>query len=102
MTALHPRKLVTVVCEAALERAVLDTLRAAGAGGYTATEARGRGSRGERAGDWEGSRSIEIQVLCDADTAGRLVEALLGRYSADFALTLWVSDVAVARPEKFP
>jgi nitrogen regulatory protein PII len=102
MTALHPRKLVTVVCEAALERAVLDTLRAAGAGGYTATEARGGGSRGERAGDWEGSRSIEIQVLCDADTAGRLVEALLGRYSADFALTLWVSDVAVARPEKFP
>lgn len=101
MTALHARKLVTVVCETALERRVLETLREAGAGGYTMSDVRGGGTRGERSGDWEGGRSVEIKVLCDEVTAGKIVDALLARYSADYALTLWVTDAAVARPGKF-
>lgn len=101
MNQLHGRKLVTVVCESSLEPRVLETLREAGAGGYTIAEVRGSGARGVRAGDWEGGRSVEIQVLCDEPTAQRLVERLLERYSADYALALWVAEVAVARPEKF-
>lgn len=101
MTALHARKLLTVVCETALERRVLEALREAGAGGYTMTDVRGGGARGERGGDWEGGRSVEIKVLCDERTAQRLVDTLFARYSADYALALWVSDAAVARPEKF-
>lgn len=101
MTALHVRKLVTVVCETALERRVLETLRECGAGGYTMTDVRGGGARGERGGDWEGGRSIEIKVLCDESTAQGIVEALLERYSADYALALWVTDAQVARPQKF-
>lgn len=101
MTQLHARKLVTVVCETALERRVLETLREAGAGGYTMSDVRGGGARGARDGDWEGGRSVEIKVLCDAGTAQTLVAALLERYSADYALTLWVVDAAVARPGKF-
>lgn len=101
MKQLHARKLVTVVCESALEARVLETLREAGAGGYTLADVRGGGARGVRAGDWEGGRSVEIQVLCDEPTAQRLVETLLERYSADYALALWVADVQVARPEKF-
>ena len=101
MTALHARKLVTVVCEASLEPRVIEALREAGASGYTAGEVHGGGARGERGGDWEGARSVEIKVLCDAGTAQRLADALISCYSTDFALTLWVSDVAVARPAKF-
>ena len=101
MTALHARKLVTVVCETALERRVLESLREAGAGGYTMSDVRGGGARGERGGDWEGGRSVEIKVLCDERTAQKIVDALLERYSADYALTLWVTDAAVARPGKF-
>lgn len=101
MKQLHSRKLVTVVCESSLERRVLETLREAGAGGYTLADVRGGGARGVRSGDWEGGRSVEIQVLCDVSTAERLVERLLERYSADYALALWVADVSVARPEKF-
>lgn len=101
MTALHKRRLVTVVCESALERRVLDTLREAGAGGYTMGDVRGGGARGERGGDWEGGRSVEIKVLCDERTARAIVDALLERYSADYALTLWVIDADVARPGKF-
>ena len=101
MNPLHARKLVTVVCETALERRVLETLREAGAGGYTMSDVRGGGSRGERGGDWEGGRSVEIKVLCDASTAQTIVDTLLERYSADYALTLWVTDASVARPGKF-
>ncbi len=102
MSALHPRKLLTLVCEAALERRVLEVLREAGASGYTLGDVRGGGARGERGGDWEGSRSVEIKVLCDAGTAQRVVDEIMRRYGPDFALTLWVSDVAVVRPGKFP
>jgi hypothetical protein len=91
MRALHRRKLVTVVCETALERHVLTLLRSHGAD-YTLSDVRGGGSRGERGGDWEGRRSVEIKVICDEATAERIVEALLERYSADYALTLWVID----------
>ncbi len=101
MTPLHVRKLVTVVCETSLERRVLATLREAGASGYTMADVRGGGSRGERDGDWEGGRSVEVKVLCDEATAQRLVDALIQRYSADYALALWVVDAAVARPAKF-
>jgi len=101
MTALHARKLLTVVCETALESRVLETLRAAGAGGYTLSDVRGGGARGERGGDWEGGRSVEVKVLCDERTAQKIVDALLARYSTDYALTLWVTEAAVARPGKF-
>ena len=76
MKQLHARKLVTVVCESALEARVLETLREAGAGGYTLADVRGGGARGVRAGDWEGGRSVEIQVLCDEPTAQRLYASL--------------------------
>lgn len=102
MSPLHPRKLLTIVCETALERRVLQTLREAGASGYTLSDVRGDGARGERGGDWEGGRSVEIKVLCDAGTAQRVVDAIMQRYGPDYALALWVSDVAVVRPGKFP
>ena len=102
MSAMHPRKLVTIVCETALERLVLQALRDAGASGHTVGDVRGGGSRGERDGDWEGGRSVEIKVLCDAGTAQRIVDALMQRYGPDYALALWVSDVQVVRPGKFP
>lgn len=102
MSTLHPRKLLTIVCETALERRVLEALRDAGASGYTLSDVRGGGARGERGGDWEGGRSVEIKVLCDDGTARRVVDEVMRRYGPDYALTLWVSDVAVVRPGKFP
>lgn len=102
MSTLHPRKLLTIVCETALERRVLEALRDAGASGYTLSDVRGGGARGERGGDWEGGRSVEIKVLCDEGTARRVVDEVMRRYGPDYALTLWVSDVAVVRPSKFP
>ena len=97
----HARKLLTVIAEAALERALVAEVRHAGALGYTIAEVRGAGQAGERAGDWEGERSIEFRVVCDEATAGVIADRVMGRYARDYSLVLYLSDVQVRRAERF-
>lgn len=96
------RKLVTVIAESALERALVADVKQMGASGYTISEVRGGGATGERAGDWEGERSIEMRILCDAPLAERLAAHVMQRYSADFSLVLYVIDAQVVRAARFP
>ena len=42
----HARKLLTIIAEASLERALVAEVRGAGAGGYTISEVRGGSSGG--------------------------------------------------------
>lgn len=98
---LTDRKLLTVVAEEALERRVVEDLREAGVGGYTIVPARGAGARGERPADWEQSRSIKVEVVCDEATAIALAQQLHDRYFADYAIVVWLEDVQVLRPDKF-
>lgn len=95
------RRLVTVVTEALLEPALTRELDALGVSGYTITDARGRGSRGARRSGWRESTNIRLEVLCSAELAHRLVEALREKYYADYAMVLWHQPVEVLRPEKF-
>ena len=97
----HARKLLTVIAEAALERKLVDEARQLGIGGYTITEVRGGGAHGVRAGEWEGERSMEFKVLCEASVAERLAAQLMQRYSAHYALVLYALDAGVMRAEKF-
>lgn len=96
------RKLVTVIAESALERALIADVKQIGASGYTISEVRGGGLTGERAGDWEGERSIEVRILCDAPLAERMAEHIMRRYAANFSLVLYVTDAQVVRAERFP
>lgn len=95
------RKLVTMVCEASLEEALLSELEALGARGYTVTDARGKGSRGRRDATWGPLANIRIEVLCNAETANAICVALRERYYDDYSMVLFVSDVEVLRPDKF-
>lgn len=63
------RKLLTIVCEAALEETLLSEIEALGARGYTVTDARGKGSRGRRDATWGPLANIRVEVLCTAETA---------------------------------
>lgn len=97
----HPRKLLVVICEAALERPLVEDALRLGAVGYTIGEVRGSGRGGAREGAWEADRSIEVKIVCEVDLAERLASHLLATYGEHYAITLYLADVAVLRPEKF-
>ena len=98
----HARKLLTIIAEAALERALVAEVRDAGGGGDTIAEVRGGGGSGERAGDWEGERSIEFRVICDEALAGRIADRVMARYANHYSLVLYLTEVGVRRVERFP
>lgn len=95
------RRLVTIVTEAALESRLIEDLEHLGAQGYTITEARGKGHRGVRAGSWDASANIRLEVVCDAEVAAAIADHMRMRYYNDYAMILFASDVDVLRPEKF-
>jgi len=93
----HPRKLVVIITESALEKALTRDVLQLGAHGYTVSDVRGRGSRGARQAD----RNIRLEVICDAAVAEKIAQHMREKYYADFAMTLFVADIGVLRPEKF-
>ncbi len=98
----HSVKLVTVICEAALERQIArDLTRELGATGYSLSEVRGRGARGEQDARWSPSSNIRIEVLCEPATAGRIIDTLFERYSRNYGMIAWQVDVEVSRGFNF-
>ena len=85
-----------------MERALIAEVREAGGGGYTISEVRGGGGSGERAGDWEGDRSVEFRVICDEALAGRIADRVMARYATHYSLVLYLTEVGVRRAERFP
>jgi nitrogen regulatory protein P-II 2 len=97
----HPKQLLVIIAEAALEKNLVRDARQFGAHGYTITEVRGGGERGEREARWEADRSIEIKVIAEAAVAERLARHVLATYAPHYALTMFTTDVGVFRAEKF-
>lgn len=92
--------LLTVVAESLLENRLLHEVAESGATGWTVSPARGQGSRGVRASDWEGG-NIRLEVLCPPDVADRLLHVLEADYFAHYAVVAFVHPVEVLRGEKF-
>jgi nitrogen regulatory protein PII len=97
----YPRRLLTVVTEAVLERELLGELDALGVRGYTITDARGKGSRGRRQSDWSQEGNIRIEMVCEPALAERVAQHLRDRYYDHYAMILFLQDVSVLRSEKF-
>ncbi len=95
------RKLLTIICEAGLEKELTNCIGAAGASGYTVTDARGKGAHGLRDASWSDNANIRIEVLCDELVASALLDKLLNDYYQNYTLVTFVSDVGVLRPFKF-
>lgn len=96
-----PRRLLTVVTEAVLERELVAELEALGVRGHTITDARGRGSRGRRQSDWAQDGNIRLEVVCEPALAERVAARLRERYYDHYAMILFMQDVNVLRPDKF-
>lgn len=97
----HPRKLLVIIAEAALERALLEDAKRLGAQGYTVADVRGSGRHGERAGSWDGDRNIEVKVIATPPVAEAIASRVLEAYCPNYSVSLFLSDVEVLRPEKF-
>jgi nitrogen regulatory protein PII len=95
------RKLITVITESNLERDLVKEIESLGVGGYTITDARGRGDRGLRASHWGHSSNIRVEIACDTPLAEKLLARLREKYYEHYAMIMWVQDVEVLRPEKF-
>ncbi len=103
MTALHkhPRILLVIVAEAALERPLVREVRQQGARFWTVTEVHGAGLEGVRDGDWEADRTIELKVICDQTVADAIAHQVMAVYAPHFSVGLYFSEVSVLRPERY-
>jgi hypothetical protein len=95
------RKLLTIICEIDIERKLSDDVMALGAHGYTVTEARGRGTHGERDAAWGPSGNIRMEVICEEAVARAIAAHLEKTYFANFSMVLYMADVEVLRGGKF-
>lgn len=97
----YTRRMITIVTEAALERALVTELEALGVKGFTITDARGKGSRGTRQSDWVQEGNIRVEVICDPALADRIAGHVRDKFYANFAMILFLQDVSVLRSDKF-
>ncbi len=95
------KKLLVIIGESALEKFLVRDIKQFGAHGYTVMDVRGGGAHGTREADWEGNRSIRMEIICTNDVAEAIAEHVLNRYCANFSVSMFIADVAVLRPEKF-
>jgi nitrogen regulatory protein P-II 2 len=93
-------KLVTIIAEAILEDRLRRELKKLGARGYTIGPARGEGTRGLKAIDWEG-QNVRIETLVSAETGERIMAHLAQQYFADYALIVYSVDAEVLRSDKY-
>ena len=94
------RKLLTVVCEGALEPRLIKDLLALGAKGYTVTDAHGTGPRNQINADLEGG-NIRLEVVTDEATLSKIIERLQSDYFPNYAVSVWISRVKVLRQDRY-
>ena len=91
---------ITIISERLLKDDLIDLIKEVGAAGFTLTAVEGEGSRGVRAGDWEG-RNVMIETLVSEANADRILVMLNERFMESYAVVAWVTEVAVLRGDKF-
>jgi len=99
--ARHPKTLLVIVAEAALEKNLVRDARARGAQGWTIGEISHASVDGVRDGSWEADRTIELRLICDAAVADSIAEHVIATYAKHYAVALYFSEVKVLRPERY-
>jgi nitrogen regulatory protein P-II 2 len=107
----HPKKLLVIFAEAALEKRLVSDAKHFGAHGHTICDVRGGSDRTSRdpaartsyarEGSWDNDRTIEMKIICSPEVADHLAAHLLAEYAEHYGLTLYFADVQVLRSEKF-
>ncbi len=97
----HPKKLLVIITEAALEKRLIADAKRLGAQGYTVYDVRGGSQHATHEGAWEADRMIEIKIICDDAVAQAVADHVIAHYAANYGVSLFFTDVQVARPGKF-
>ena len=97
----HPRTLLVIFAEAALETLLVADVRRLGASFWTVGEVHGAGREGVRDGDWEADRTIEMKVLCEPPVADAIADHVMRSYARHYSVALYFSEVGVLRPERY-
>lgn len=100
-TLRHPKKLLVIVAEAQLERALTRLARELGAQTWTVADVRSVAREGVREGAWDADRTIEMKIVCEEALADALAERVLGEFAPHYSVTLYFGEVQVMRPERF-
>ena len=95
------KKLVTIITELSLENTLIRELEICGATGHTITNARGKGTRGEREAEWDANSNIRVEVICSDEVCKKICNMLTEKYYDHFAMVTFVQDISVLRANKF-
>jgi len=101
MLTRHPKQLLVIIAEAALEKPLCADVKRLGAQGYTVADVRGEGSMGVREGRWEADRTVQMSVICDPEVADNIAAHVMVTYAPHYGVTLYFSPAEVLRPGKF-
>ncbi len=93
--------LLTIITESAIESQIISDFKALNVPGYTICNARGRGNRGKRRGNWTADSNIRIEVVCSETMAQELLQHLEEKYYDNFAMIAFHCPVNVIREQKF-
>lgn len=98
---LYNIKLLTITCEIMAQNLVKDILKRHKITGYTSYEVGGMGDSGLRGRGLPEEKNVKIEVVLTEQSAEKVVEELARTMFSDYAVIFYLSDVQVARMEKF-
>ena len=97
----HQKKLLVIITEAIIEKALIGDAKRLGAQGYTVHDVRGGSQYATHEGNWDADRMIEMKIICDAAVADAMASHVIAQYASNYGVSLFFSDIEVIRPQKF-
>lgn len=102
----HKATKIVIITEKLIFDGVTRIIEDAGASGYTAVAAGGKGARGARSTGQpavvDAFANIKIEVIAaDRDMAVRIADEVAARYFEDYSGITYLEEVEVLRPHKF-
>ena len=103
MTTLnkHPKQLLTIITEAALEKHLIADAKRLRAQGYTVLDVRGGSVHATHEGQWEADRMIEVKIICDTNVADSIATHVMENYASHYSISMFFGLVEVIRNEKY-
>lgn len=97
----HRKTKLTIIAEGALEPRLVAELQRHHAQVWTLHEVRGAFPEGQRDGDFDLDRTIEVRVICEPAVADAIAEALMRKFADHYSLVVHFGEVQVLRPERY-